>query len=34
MISIYDDNEAMDSFADYFDENGIKEVKQSQLGDL
>ena len=34
MISIYDDNDAMDSFAEYFDENGIKDVKQGKIEEL
>lgn len=34
MISIYDDNEIIDSFADYFDENGIKDVQTTKLSDM
>lgn len=34
MISIYDDNEVLDSFAEYFDENGIKEIKQGKINEL
>ena len=34
MISIYDDNEIIDSFADYFDENGIKDVQATKLSDM
>lgn len=34
MVKIYKDTNAEDEFGKYFDENGIKEVKQTSLGDL
>ena len=34
MIRVYDDNPVEDKFAKFFDENGIKEVKQTTLKDL
>ena len=34
MIDIYDDNEAEDSFAEYFSADGIKQVESKQLTDL
>jgi len=34
MIKIYNDNSIIDSFEKYFDENGIKDIKETKLTDL
>ena len=35
LISIYNDTDASDIFAEYFDENGIKtDIKQGSLSDF
>lgn len=34
MVNLYDDSTAEDTFAEYFDENGIKKVEKKKLSDI